>query len=466
MANVYATKSGLWSDTTVWNTGALPTTIDDVYTNAFTVTANTNTRVATIRNGSTSGISAGGTVILANGISLSATLASSNSTQTTQVLMTLAPAATATITGSPALFNNIPGSATLAPLLSCPIGTATTINTTPTSYLFVNINQTVIYNNSSNLVINGNVGLNGGNTASRFVDQSSTSSAKTTFNGNLSSSGGSFSYLTLGQIVVNGNVFDTSVNGSIPFQTNNSSTVFTVVGNVSSSSTGTAASGYCFMSGAYSTPTVSITGNVGSRAIFSQNASWGKINIKGNVIASHATCLNAAGASDIHTVSIQGDVIASNLASACYAANTSTLSLTGNITNAPNGRQAIVYPKVFVSPGSSATYTRHAVNGYDSYVDYWTSNATLTYPASSDVVLNTTYKNNTLSGSMAIPSASSVALGAPVGTTTGTASVTIDNILNQPIANLTTSNSIGARLKNITTSQALSSIANSLNFTN
>ena len=67
---------------------------------------------------------------------------------------------------------------------------------------------------------------------------------------------------------------------------------------------------------------------------------------------------------------------------------------------------------------------------------------------------------------MAVPSASSVALGAPVGISTGTASITIDNVFSQPIANLTTSNSIGARLKNITTSQALSSIANSLNFTN
>ena len=65
---------------------------------------------------------------------------------------------------------------------------------------------------------------------------------------------------------------------------------------------------------------------------------------------------------------------------------------------------------------------------------------------------------------MAVPSASSVALGAPVGTTTGTASITIDNVFGQPIANLTTSNSIGARLKNITTSQALSSIVGSLEF--
>ena len=67
---------------------------------------------------------------------------------------------------------------------------------------------------------------------------------------------------------------------------------------------------------------------------------------------------------------------------------------------------------------------------------------------------------------MAVPSASSVALGALIGITTGTASITLDNVLSQPIANLTTPNSIGARLKNITTSQALSSIVDSLNFTN
>lgn len=38
MATRFAVKTGVWSDTTVWNTGALPTSADTVYPNGFTVT--------------------------------------------------------------------------------------------------------------------------------------------------------------------------------------------------------------------------------------------------------------------------------------------------------------------------------------------------------------------------------------------------------------------------------------------
>jgi hypothetical protein len=60
MAIVYAVKTGNWSDTTVWNTGALPTSADDVYSNNFTVTVNQNINVISLRNGATIGVNAGG----------------------------------------------------------------------------------------------------------------------------------------------------------------------------------------------------------------------------------------------------------------------------------------------------------------------------------------------------------------------------------------------------------------------
>jgi hypothetical protein len=73
MANVFATKTGNWSDPTVWNTGALPTAADDVWANNFVVTVNVTTTVRTIRNRSTTGITAGGRFDLANGSDLSCT---------------------------------------------------------------------------------------------------------------------------------------------------------------------------------------------------------------------------------------------------------------------------------------------------------------------------------------------------------------------------------------------------------
>jgi len=60
MAIVYAVKTGNWSDTTVWNTGALPTSADDVYANGFNVTINQNINVISLRNGATTGVTAGG----------------------------------------------------------------------------------------------------------------------------------------------------------------------------------------------------------------------------------------------------------------------------------------------------------------------------------------------------------------------------------------------------------------------
>lgn len=60
MANVYAVKTGNWSDTTVWNTGALPTASDNVRANGFTVNINQDITVLSIRTDSSSPAVAGG----------------------------------------------------------------------------------------------------------------------------------------------------------------------------------------------------------------------------------------------------------------------------------------------------------------------------------------------------------------------------------------------------------------------
>ena len=73
MAIVRAVKSGNWSDTTVWNTGALPTSADDVYSNTFTVTIDTSPTVLSVRNTSATGVTAGGSFVSTNNSTLTCT---------------------------------------------------------------------------------------------------------------------------------------------------------------------------------------------------------------------------------------------------------------------------------------------------------------------------------------------------------------------------------------------------------
>jgi len=73
MANVYATKTGNWTDNTVWNTGAQPTSADDVYANNFTVTINTSPTILSCRNTAATGITAGGGFTASNGMTLTCT---------------------------------------------------------------------------------------------------------------------------------------------------------------------------------------------------------------------------------------------------------------------------------------------------------------------------------------------------------------------------------------------------------
>ena len=419
---VYGIKDGLWSSTDTWSVSAepspwnFPLSADNAYTNTFTITADSSTKVDTIRNSSAvPNINAGGSFVLANGVSLSANVQASVS----PYLGTILPGASAELIGN-VVWQNAPSVGNVSVLVDSP---------------------------NCNLIIKGNLaGRSASVGATRVLALSAGSSgSNVTIYGTVSGGGGTGGYFPGVEIsnptatcVIYGNVEGGIGPGGPNPGVSISSGYLKVIGNVNTD--------------------VQNAGQEGIRCI------GGRTEINGNVYGFASTGINIS--TNTSSVLISGNIIASNWNRAIVSVSTTTtpLSVYGNIINAPNGRQAIYAPRYQVFPTGSAQYTRHAVNGYDSYVDYWTSNSTFSYPASSDVTLGTTYSNSTLSGSMAVPSPSSVALGALVGTTTGTASITLDNVLSQPISNLTTPNSIGARLKNITTSQALSAIVDSLEF--
>ena len=426
----YAIKNGLWSDSATWSISAepspwnFPLSDDNAYTNTFTVTADSSTKVDTIRNSTLApNILSGGSFWLANGVSLSANMA-----------------------------------ATVTPLISSFVSTNSEI---------IGINATtnssvthIIHTGTGNLLLSGSSFVFGTLNNNPFLRNIGTGNCKIIGNisggtNNVNSS--QIANVSSGRIEVVGNVQGVNY---YPVILNNSTGSIYLTGS-STGSTNTFGSGINNTGGGY----VFVDGTVGSYSATSSNNagvnnSNGRVDILGTVAPAG---LNVTGSA---STSITGDVISTNNYGSAFSTSTTPLSVYGNIINAPNGRQAIYAPRYQVFPSASATYTRQAVNGYDSYVDYWTSDATFTYPASSDVVLSTVYSNNTLSGSMALPPASAVALGASVGTTTGTASITLEGLLNQPVATLNTPNSIGARLKNVATTQALSAVANSLDFNN
>jgi len=417
----YAVKNGLWSDSATWSVSAepspwnFPLSADNAYTNTFTVTADSSTKVDTIRNSTLApNILSGGSFVLANGVSLSAL-------PWTGGVLTLVEAASAEVVANFTL-NYSFGTA------NPPIKNTTT---------------------SGNLNLRGDINLTGGGNTNYYIENSSS-----------------------GSIVHRGKIDVSNIGGAVNVDAirNSGSGTVSVYGDIYG---GQAAGGnYTSNTGVRhnGSGNTFVFGNVYGRGTNGPGvylAGTGTATVSGNVYGGSSSESQGIYAySGTQRLNVYGNTFASNASPALTYTTTPSLSVYGNIINAPNGRQAIYAPRYQVFPSASATYTRQAVNGYDSYADYWTSNATFTYPASSDVVLNTAYKNNTLTGSMALPPASAVALGASVGTTSGTASLTLEGLLNQSVAALNTSNSIGARLKNVATTQALSAVSNSLNFNN
>jgi len=75
----YAVKSGNWNDSTVWSTGAVPTT-GAVYANGYTVTVNVNATCTSVNTIAGSVAVAGGGFTLANGVTLTANAYSGSTT--------------------------------------------------------------------------------------------------------------------------------------------------------------------------------------------------------------------------------------------------------------------------------------------------------------------------------------------------------------------------------------------------
>ena len=165
MAIVYAVKNGNWSDSTVWNTGALPAAADDVYSNNFTVNINGSYTVSSINNGANTGVTAGGYFNALAGSNLTCTsvpgVISSSATAVYQFLDTN-PGVTATVSGyvQPSLTASVNNKV----CIYINTGGVLYVNGTVSSYGTISVSGYVMYAISVNmgrLVVNGKIQTGG-----------------------------------------------------------------------------------------------------------------------------------------------------------------------------------------------------------------------------------------------------------------------------------------------------------------
>jgi hypothetical protein len=383
MANIRAAQTGIFSNTTTWVGGVVPTSVDNVYSNTYTVTIDTNITVAKISNIAENGASAGGKFVVDSNVIIKANVQTG-----TTVCLEVSNDASPTING-----NVIGGTAALGRALDnlgngtvSVSGTVTggnvTLNTTNntngqhaeairnsssgTISLTGNVNggiqaycASIVNVSDGNLTITGNVSGSGTSATAYSIRHNNTSSTygTITIDGNVYGSYGigvSFPSNTQGNLTINGNCYGASDGGaSAALNLNNVTGDVNIYGNVDGGS-GTVSNQIGVVLAGSSAANVNIVGNcVGGRSKYLTNNLTGKhavnvtgsnsVNITGNVeggpntsinnwtLAGTSYGLNITGAS---TVNVTGDTdiidapsngdIALNNASA-------VLNFTGNI---------------------------------------------------------------------------------------------------------------------------------------
>lgn len=204
----------------------------------------------------------------------------------------------------------------------------------------------------------------------------------------------------------------------------------------------------------------------------------GVINYNGPVTSGHVPCIRlSAGTSTVNitgSVSCQG--LGNTVDSAIISSVASTINISGSITAAPNipaiqststsglirvngslisqnNYPAIYSPKIQLVSNSTPTYTLQT-DTLNKNITLYDISFTSSLPTQTDVRSGSLYGgSNELSGSMSIPASSSVRYGVLIDTTTGSATLTPQDIFDYAVYSLTGSNTIGSRLQNIATTQ-------------
>lgn len=503
MAEVYAIKNGNWTDTTVWNTNALPLPDDDVFSNGFRVYTNTNFKVKSLT--SAAGLSAidGGRFDLTNGNSLTANIFAGGLNSSCMVFNSASP-------NSCVLYGNLYGTG----LINSNTGTVTVfgnvsggfvgqgyygINNSSTGTIFVygdvrggrdggSVNNAGILNTTGGTIfVVGNVvggfpitnpvnnapspGIQQGTTSTAFI----TGNVIGTFqcNGIIHNGGTTCRSIIRGNVIGGGFINDSSSANAIFNQSTSLSSVI-VYGNVVGG----------FMSSTHginntSTGTVTVFGNVSGG---SNTTSYGIRNASTGAVYVYGEARGGIGATahGVFNNLNNGIVYVRKAVGSGFGAGSSSNNVSFPSFGAANGLfnnaiSGMCYVEEIecglrgMFPIAGMIYLSGAANtkavfqdGNGRQLTLFSSTPTIYLPLSSDVRAGLSFNNNSLTGSLGMPQPDQVNSGVPVDNTEGTALFDSNTVFESPISAIGEQGSIGARIKLIATNNSVQALINNL----
>ena len=416
----FAISTGNWSNSAIWSGSLIPTASDDAYANGFNVTLDQNINVLSISSGTSGSAVNGGSFISTNGISITASRASfgvSAGTLSSALLVT--GSHTVYLSGSVrgGAANNIRGIQIVNNGNLYVTGSVTGGTVASLAY--------GIYNNAGRLEVLGNI-FGGADTTAHGVA------------------------LANGTTIITGNLYG-SANAAPIFTINQpGSGSLTVIGNTIISTTTIGQATAVYVAGA---GIINFIGNIQAHNV----AGIAMLNVSTvNMTGSLTAGFGAAGISSTvaSTINVSGSIVASNgFPGISSTSTTATVRVTGPLISSQNNINPIFSPRIQLISTSTPTYTIET-DTFPREVTFYDVAYTSSLPATINVRSGSTYGgSNEFSGSMIIPSASNVRYGVPLDVTTGSATLTPQDIFDYAVSSLTGSNTIGSRLQNISTVQ-------------
>ncbi len=414
MAARTAVANGNWSSPSTWDGGAtIPATGDTVNLSTFTVQADQDITVVSIS-------ATTGKLVVSAARTINANIPTSGSTGGSFIIEATLTTGTFTLNGN--------------------ISAAT------------NTAQGIRINAASTVVVNGNLSGSYGGQPCILVNASG---ADLTVTGTADVSGmQSMSLVSAVQpctITYNGNVTGGAVGSNGVFLSLAATCTVTINGNVTGG-----AGNYSHAIASSGSSTITVNGTVAGGS----NATAYGISLTGpsTVTVTGTTTGGSAGAAIMTTsaasiVDMQGTCTASTGAPAYVSTGTASIARVTDLVAASNGMWPVGGGRVLVRASTNVTFTTRddsAGAGTGAVVNL--TNYPSGIPSAANVRYGTTFGVGlALTGTLRVPSPSSVAAGALTDNTVGTAALTPAQVWDALISSLTTSGSIGERLKNAST---------------